>query len=154
MTMMMMTTTRIKRQRRFQKLSYLEKKIEAALSFFFFLKCFPTTVCLCVRAGVSIFTTWSLVLSDESLKKKRKFLVITQVFIVDLVSTQVYEDVSVGYEVYQISATDNDLGDFGLVVYSLEGVDNSDGNFEINKQTVHKKRPCAFVEKIHGIIIL
>ncbi|XP_076454243.1 cadherin-23-like isoform X3 [Babylonia areolata] len=45
---------------------------------------------------------------------------------------QVPEDADVGYEVYVLTANDADAGDFGEVVYSLEGVDSGDGKFSID----------------------
>nr|KAG5714955.1 hypothetical protein BaRGS_000443 [Batillaria attramentaria] len=45
------------------------------------------------------------------------------------------EDVNTGYEVITMQAKDKDAGDFGKVVYSLEGVDSDDGNFQIHPDT-------------------
>ena len=49
---------------------------------------------------------------------------------------RVSEDASIGQEVYVMTANDNDEGDFGTVVYSLEGVDSGDGSFQIDPRTV------------------
>ena len=49
---------------------------------------------------------------------------------------EVGEDASVGHVVYIMTADDNDAGDYGLVVYSLEGVESDFGNFEIDPVTV------------------
>ncbi|KAL8591925.1 hypothetical protein ACOMHN_039978 [Nucella lapillus] len=48
---------------------------------------------------------------------------------------QVPEDGGVDYQVYVLKANDADDGDFGKVVYSLEGVDSGDGAFRINTTT-------------------
>lgn len=56
-------------------------------------------------------------------------------FVAFPVEFQVYEDASVGHEVYIITANDNDAGDFGTVVYSIEGADNNGGNFQIGPST-------------------
>lgn len=60
----------------------------------------------------------------------------------------VLENETVGYNVSKIVATDQDIGDYGTVFYTLEGIDN-DGSFAINEKsvnTLHNNRNILFLE--------